>query len=107
MRYGLCEGVEGGAVVDAELGEDVLDVVVDGALGDVQPGGDLPVGQARTHEAGDLLLSPGQESERRALGVGGHDRGLHRPAQLQQTSCPLPGSESATVPSVVGERRGR
>jgi hypothetical protein len=34
-----------GARVQAELGQDVLDVVLRGAFGDVQGGGDLAIGQ--------------------------------------------------------------
>ena len=38
----------------------MLDVRVDGALGDDQPLGDLPVGQSLGHQAGDLPLAAGQ-----------------------------------------------
>src|SRR5690606_12777774 len=46
-RSGTAE-VEGelGAITQAQLAEHAGDVVLDGALGDVQPGGDLPVGRA-------------------------------------------------------------
>ena len=45
---------------EPQLGEDVLDVVLGGALGDEQPLGDLPVGEALGHQCGDLRLARAQ-----------------------------------------------
>src|SRR5262245_7418218 len=55
------------AVGEAELGEDVLHVVLRGALGQMQLGGDLPVGQTARHRDGDLVLA---RSQRPAGGRG-------------------------------------
>ena len=49
-----------GAGVQAEFGQDVLDVVFGGALGYVEGGADLPVGEPAGHEPGDLALAAGQ-----------------------------------------------
>ena len=49
-----------GAGVQAEFGQDVLDVVFGGALGYVEGGADLPVGEPAGHETGDLALAAGQ-----------------------------------------------
>jgi hypothetical protein len=46
-----------GARVEAQLIEDVLDVVLGGAFGDVQPAGDLTVAQPVRDQAGDLFLA--------------------------------------------------
>src|SRR5215471_402439 len=45
---------------EAQLGEDVLDVRIDRALGQEQPLGDLPVAESLRDERGDLLLPPGE-----------------------------------------------
>src|ERR1700728_3448667 len=45
---------------EPQLGEDVLDVRVDRALGEVEPPGDLPVAEAVGDQAGDLPLAPGE-----------------------------------------------
>src|SRR5688572_13200711 len=49
-----------GAGGEAELGEDVLDVVLGCAFGDVGFGGDLAVGEASGDEPGDLVLAAAQ-----------------------------------------------
>ena len=46
--------------MQAELGQDVLDVVLGGALGYVEGGGDLPVGEAAGDEARDFAFAAGQ-----------------------------------------------
>ncbi len=48
-----------GAVVQAGLAEQVVDVGLDGGLGDVEPRGDLGVGEAGCNECEDLVLSGG------------------------------------------------
>jgi len=53
------------AVGEAELGQDVLDVVLRGAFGDVQGRGDLPVGQSLPDQPGDFPLA---RAERRQTG---------------------------------------
>src|SRR5215472_4619413 len=45
-----------GAAGDAELAEDLVQVVLHGAGADEQPGGDLPVGQLPGHHPGDQRL---------------------------------------------------
>src|SRR5690349_23895553 len=56
------------AGAEAELGQDVLDVVLGGAFGDHEPLRDLAVGQAVGDEAGDLVLAAAQLRH----GEGGH-----------------------------------
>src|ERR1700684_444164 len=51
---------------EAQLGEDVLDVRVDRALGEEEPPGDLPVAEAVGDQAGDLPLAPGERPRRAA-----------------------------------------
>ncbi len=46
---------------DLQLAEDVVDVRVDGPLGDEQPRADFPVGQPAGHQLGDLPFAPGQQ----------------------------------------------
>ncbi len=46
-----------GARAEAELGQDVLDVVFGGAWGDDQGGGDVFVARSPGHEVGDLLFA--------------------------------------------------
>lgn len=62
---GQChEGVaRAGSRRDPEFGRDLIEVRVDGALGQEEPLADLLVGQARTHLLGDLAL-PGCPPER-------------------------------------------
>src|SRR5262249_59930314 len=45
---------------NAELAEDLAQVILDGAGANEQPGGDLPVGQVPGHQPGDLLLLRGE-----------------------------------------------
>src|SRR5215475_14907192 len=52
------------AIDEAELREDVLYVVLRGALGDVQFCGDLTVGHAARHAGSDLPLARGQRLTR-------------------------------------------
>ena len=52
--------VELGARADAELGEDLVQVVLDGARADEQPGADLRVGEAVAGEPRDLRLLGGE-----------------------------------------------
>jgi hypothetical protein len=49
-----------GTVTAAELGKDVAHVRVDGALGDEQPFGDLPVRQAPGDQLCDLVFALGE-----------------------------------------------
>ena len=49
-----------GTVTAAELGQDVAHVCVDGALGDEEPFGDLPVRQAPGDQLCDLLFALGE-----------------------------------------------
>src|SRR5215475_1394485 len=81
-----------GAAADAELAEDLAQVVLHGAGADEQPGGDLPVSQVLGDQAGDLLLLRGElrRGLRAALaglfaggaqlgpGPGGEGRHAHR-----------------------------
>src|SRR5215469_15867511 len=63
-----CSGGPGGdlaAVAEAELGEDVLDMVFRGSFGDVEQVGDLAVGEAASDQLGDFALAP-----REAAGPG-------------------------------------
>src|SRR5438105_3225689 len=63
LSRGMPVGVPDGdlrAGVEAEFGEDVLDVAFDGTCGDDQEAGDLPVGQALRDQFGDLVLPTGQ-----------------------------------------------
>src|SRR5215472_3249204 len=59
------------AVVEAELGEDVLDVVFRGAFGDVEQVGDLAVGEAAADQFGDFALAPGEAAGPGAAGPQG------------------------------------
>ncbi len=52
--------VELAAGADAELGEDLAQVVLDRARADEQPGADLRIGQAIPGQPGDLGLLGGQ-----------------------------------------------
>ena len=52
---------------DAELAEDLAQVVVDRAGAEVELCGDLAVGHAARHEAGDLQLLRGELVERRGI----------------------------------------
>jgi hypothetical protein len=56
---GCLPGGELRAGGESELGEDVPDVGLDGALADVLGGGDLAIGQSLSDVGGDLFLSPG------------------------------------------------
>src|SRR5579862_9647073 len=49
-----------GAVGDGELGEDARDVVADGFLADVEPGGDRLVRMPARDQVEDLVLAIGQ-----------------------------------------------
>jgi hypothetical protein len=64
-----CPRCDLAAVLEAELGEDVLDVVLGGALSDVEEVGDLPVGEAAGDQLGDLAFAPGQAAGLAALGA--------------------------------------
>ena len=72
----LAELAAGG---DIELGEDLGLVVLHGARGQEQPGGDLRVGQARPDQAGDLDLLGARLSGDQPAGRPGRN--------------PLPGSQ--------------
>ena len=76
----LAGGVGGrlGPVAQAELGQQVADVVLDRLAGDEQPLGDLGVGQAGPDQLQDLGLAPGQGAD--PLGAG-PDRRPERPQQ--------------------------
>src|SRR5215472_17578735 len=74
-----CSGGPGGdlaPVAEAELREDVLDVVFRGAFGDVEQVGDLAVGEAASDQFGDFVLAP-----REAAGPG-----VARPEGLGQVT---------------------
>src|SRR3984893_3330332 len=73
-------GGDVGAVGQAELAEDVLDVALGGALGDVHEGGDLLVGQALRDVCGDFAFAAGQRpwhvtAQRRGQRVGAGPQG--------------------------------
>jgi hypothetical protein len=55
-----CPRCDLAAVLEAELGEDVLDVVLCGAFRDVEEVGDLAVGEAAGDQLGDLAFASGQ-----------------------------------------------
>jgi hypothetical protein len=55
--------------LEAELGKDVLDMVLRGAFRDVQQAGDLPVGEAARDQLGDLALAPGKAAWPAAVGI--------------------------------------
>src|ERR1700712_627940 len=59
--------------LEAELGQDHRDRVLDGLLRDPQPAADLAVGQPLTDEREDLALAGG-ETPGDGSGGGGHDR---------------------------------
>src|SRR5579863_6592820 len=86
---------------ESQLGEDVLDVRVDRALGQEEPPGDLPVAEPVGDQAGDLELAPGErpclaarrgagDGERRAGGHGGYlaPRRRERVGQWQRGAVP-------------------
>ncbi len=52
-----------GAVVGVEFAEDAANVVAHGFFGDVEPLGDLPVGETRREPLQDLSLAPGELRE--------------------------------------------
>src|SRR5579859_6334107 len=60
VRVGGQGPVELAAGADAELGEDLAQVVLDRAGADEQPGADLRIGQAVPGQPGDLGLPGGQ-----------------------------------------------
>ena len=53
-------GGDRGARVQPRLGEDAVDVVLDGGYGDDEFGGDLGVALARGEQRGDLAFAGGQ-----------------------------------------------
>jgi hypothetical protein len=78
MQEAAAEGFGGGlgAVADAQLGEDVADVALDGVLGDVERGADFLVALAGTDEAEDFDfaladIGPATRSARRRASSGG------------------------------------
>jgi hypothetical protein len=60
-RQGTDNGGDLGAVAAAELGQDVTHVRVDGAVGDEQPLGDLPVRQTPCDQLRDLTLTRSEQ----------------------------------------------
>src|SRR6266566_10003478 len=58
-RLAALRKLEGGfsAILHAQLGEQVLDVELDGVVGEPEPLGDLGVGEARRHQRPDLTLA--------------------------------------------------
>jgi len=64
-----------GAPADAELLEDVVDVVLDRRHLDAQAGGDLLVGESLPDEAEDLALAAGQQHVGRRRADVGRQRG--------------------------------
>jgi hypothetical protein len=73
-------------------------VVLRGALGEVEPGGDLPVGQPLRHQLGDLALPPRQLLVRRPAVPVGQLLGSRR----ERRHAEGPGSAG----SVGGQRTG-
>ena len=61
---------QGDAVLGAGLGEDVADMVVDGALADRQFNSDLLIGQAARHQRDDLDFPFGEISPGFVAGAG-------------------------------------
>ena len=55
---------------EAELGVDLVDVLLHAAVREEEPARDLAVGQARGDERRDLPLAPGQPGERRRAAAG-------------------------------------
>lgn len=64
----------GRAVAEAELGEDVVHVRLDGPLTEHQLVGDLGVGQAATDQGEDLALACGQDLQGRCIRARGSER---------------------------------
>src|SRR5260370_26948929 len=71
---------------DAELGEDLAQVVLDGARADEQPGADLRIGQAVAGQPRDLRLLGGQRrtgpAARAGAAAGARGHGLAGGRQL-------------------------
>ena len=79
---------------DAELGEDLAQVVLDGARADEQPGADLRVGQAVAGQPRDLGLLGGQ------LCPGGSAVRLRAVSPVASSSRPAR-SANASMPIAV------
>src|SRR5215475_9614580 len=101
------------AIGDAELAEDLAQVVFDGAGADEQPGGDLPVGQVPGDQPGDLLLLRGEHlrgsgaaragpfpgGAQLAAGAGGERRHAHRVEHREGGAQLVPGIAAAALPT--------
>jgi hypothetical protein len=66
-------GGDGCSIGELGLNEYVMYVILDGADADPEGSGDLLVGQAASHETGDLPLASGQHIEDRPIVRGHHD----------------------------------
>jgi hypothetical protein len=53
----------GSAVAELQLGEEMVDVCLDGSLADEQSAGNLGIGSALTDQGQDLTLAGGQAAE--------------------------------------------
>jgi hypothetical protein len=62
--------LNGLAVADAELEEDVAEVEFDRALADAEDGGDFLVGEAALHQVEDVLFAAGEGSAFEGAGAG-------------------------------------
>src|SRR5262249_37643521 len=71
VRVAGKDAVELATGADAELGEDLAQVVLDCARADEQPGADVLVGQAPARQPRDLALLRGQRIAGRADGLRG------------------------------------
>src|SRR5271165_4519935 len=101
----------------AELGQYPADVCVDGSLGDDQPGGDLPVGQAVGDQFRNLVLPCGQRQpagggwfpvavrgrpERGTDLVAATEQPARLPGRVQRRSELVAGSRAQHVEAVLG-----
>ena len=73
---------------EAELGVDLVDVLLYAAVREEEPARDLAVGQARGDECRNLPFAPGQPDERRRA-AGRAQRGAARLVGRDAVCCPL------------------
>src|SRR5271169_840625 len=109
---GGCLGGEFGAGGDAELGEDVRQVRLDGAGGDEQPPGDGVVPQAFADQADDLQFGGGQAgpagggSFAAAALAGGIDHRVVEGESVAFFPCLREAVVAEDVPGLAGGARG-
>src|SRR5215471_10287447 len=90
-----CQPGRLGAGGDAELGEDLVQVIFDGPRADKQLPGDLPVGRPAGGQPGDLQLLGGELGERGGVAAAG---GLAAGAQLGPGAAGPPGGAELLEP---------